>query len=116
MRDQLTLHVPVPASEPGQRMTRRGTKIRTDPLTEPCMAALSMPGLSYTDLGEANVSRFWTAPQEPCNDSKAEIRQVPLVLGKEKPRAGKRRNLGTFDTREAAQKHEREVQFFKRKK
>ena len=26
----------------------------------------------------------------------------------------KRRNLGTFDTRDAAQKHEREVQYFKR--
>ena len=30
------------------------------------------------------------------------------------PDTGKRRNLGTFDTREAAQKHEREVQDFKR--
>lgn len=30
------------------------------------------------------------------------------------PRTGKRRNLGTFDSREAAEKHEREVQYFKR--
>jgi hypothetical protein len=30
------------------------------------------------------------------------------------PRTGKRRNLGTFPTREAAEKHEREVQYFKR--
>ena len=29
-------------------------------------------------------------------------------------RTGKRRNLGTFPTREAADKHEREVQYFKR--
>jgi hypothetical protein len=28
---------------------------------------------------------------------------------------GKRKNLGTFDTREAAEKHERAVQYFKRK-
>jgi hypothetical protein len=28
---------------------------------------------------------------------------------------GKRRNLGTFDSLQAAQKHEREVQFFKRR-
>jgi hypothetical protein len=28
---------------------------------------------------------------------------------------GKRRNLGTFKTRAAAEKHERAVQFFKRK-
>ena len=27
---------------------------------------------------------------------------------------GKRRNLGTFDTKAAAQKHEREVQYFKK--
>jgi len=31
------------------------------------------------------------------------------------PKTGKRRNLGTFDTRAAAEKHERAVQYFKRK-
>jgi hypothetical protein len=30
------------------------------------------------------------------------------------PKTGKRRNLGTFKTREAAQKHEQAVQYFKR--
>jgi len=30
------------------------------------------------------------------------------------PRTNRRRNLGTFDTREAAEKHERAVQYFKR--
>ena len=30
------------------------------------------------------------------------------------PKSGKRRNLGTFDSREAALKHEREIQYFKR--
>jgi len=29
-------------------------------------------------------------------------------------KTGKRRNLGTFATREQAEKHEREVQYFKR--
>jgi hypothetical protein len=29
------------------------------------------------------------------------------------PKTGKRRNLGTFSTREAAERHERAVQFFK---
>lgn len=29
------------------------------------------------------------------------------------PKTGKRRNLGTFDTKEAAVKHEREIQYFK---
>ena len=30
------------------------------------------------------------------------------------PKTRKRRNLGTFGNKEAAQKHEREVQYFKR--
>ena len=30
------------------------------------------------------------------------------------PKTGKRRNLGTFKTREQAEQHEREVQYFKR--
>jgi hypothetical protein len=30
-------------------------------------------------------------------------------------KTGKRRNLGTFDTREQAEKHERQVQFFKKR-
>jgi hypothetical protein len=38
-----------------------------------------------------------------------------LYSEKKDPKTGKRRNLGTFDTRAAAQKHEREVEFFKRK-
>jgi hypothetical protein len=33
---------------------------------------------------------------------------------KKDPKTGKRRNLGTFKTKEAAQKHEREIQYFKR--
>ncbi|MCX8474253.1 MAG: hypothetical protein MT490_00520 [Sphingomonas sp.] len=37
-----------------------------------------------------------------------------LYSRKKDPDTGKRRNLGTFDTRAAAQKHEREVQYFKR--
>jgi hypothetical protein len=38
-----------------------------------------------------------------------------LYSRKKDPKTGKRKNLGTFDTRAAAQKHERAVQFFKRK-
>jgi hypothetical protein len=36
-----------------------------------------------------------------------------LYSRKKNPKTGKRRNLGTFKTRAAAQKHERAVQFFK---
>jgi hypothetical protein len=34
---------------------------------------------------------------------------------KKDPKTGRRRNLGTFPTRAAAEKHEREVEFFKRR-
>ena len=37
-----------------------------------------------------------------------------LYSKKKDPRTGKRRNLGTFGSRAAAEKHERAVQFFKR--
>ena len=37
-----------------------------------------------------------------------------LYSRKQDPKTGKRKNLGTFKTRAAAEKHEREVQYFKR--
>jgi hypothetical protein len=37
-----------------------------------------------------------------------------LYSRKPDPKTGKRRNLGTFGSRANAEKHEREVQFFKR--
>jgi len=36
-----------------------------------------------------------------------------LYSRKKNPSTGKRRNLGTFKTRQAAEKHERAVQYFK---
>jgi hypothetical protein len=47
------------------------------------------------------------------------IRKLPsgeyrLYSRKKNPKTGKRRNLGTFKTKAAAEKHEREVQYFKR--
>jgi hypothetical protein len=46
------------------------------------------------------------------------IRKLPsgryrLYSRKKNPKTGKRRNLGTFASRAAAQKHERAVQFYK---
>jgi len=40
--------------------------------------------------------------------------QYRLYSRKKDPRTGRRRNLGTFSSRPAAEKHEREVQYFKR--
>ena len=39
-----------------------------------------------------------------------------LYSRKKDAKTGKRKNLGTFSTREAAEKHEKEVQYFKRAK
>ena len=49
------------------------------------------------------------------------IRKLPsgefrLYSRKKDPLTGKRRNLGTFKTREKALEHERAVQYFKRHK
>jgi hypothetical protein len=38
-----------------------------------------------------------------------------LYSAKEDPKTGRRKNLGTFKTRPAAEKHERAVQYFKRR-
>jgi hypothetical protein len=37
-----------------------------------------------------------------------------LYSRKKDPKTGKRRNLGSFKSRKAAERHERAVQFFKR--
>ena len=41
--------------------------------------------------------------------------QYRLYSRKLDPKTGKRRNLGTFSTRAKAEKHERAVQYFKRR-
>jgi len=48
------------------------------------------------------------------------IRKLPsgqyrLYSRARSPKTGRRRNLGTFKTRKAAEAHERAVQFFKRR-
>ncbi|HWP57604.1 MAG TPA: hypothetical protein VNL14_06945 [Candidatus Acidoferrales bacterium] len=47
------------------------------------------------------------------------IRKLPSgkyrLYSRKKDRTGKRRNLGTFDTRAEAERHERAIQFFKRR-
>jgi hypothetical protein len=41
--------------------------------------------------------------------------QYRLYSRKLNPATGKRRNLGTFKSRAAAEQHEREIQFFKQR-
>jgi hypothetical protein len=46
---------------------------------------------------------------------KLESGEYRLYSRKKDPKTGKRRNLGTFRTRAEAERHERAVQFFKRR-
>jgi hypothetical protein len=41
--------------------------------------------------------------------------QYRLYSRKKNPKTGRRRNLGTFSNRAAAEKHEREVQYFNKR-
>jgi hypothetical protein len=49
-----------------------------------------------------------------CMIRKLKTGNYRLYSRKADPKTGKRRNLGTFGTRQAAEKRERAVQFFKR--
>lgn len=46
---------------------------------------------------------------------KLKSRGYRLYSRKKNPATGRAKNLGTFATREAAEKHEREVQYFKKR-
>jgi hypothetical protein len=52
--------------------------------------------------------------QEAVMIRKLKSGKYRLYSRKKDPKTGKRRNLGTFDSKTAAEKHEREVQYFKR--
>lgn len=53
-------------------------------------------------------------PREAVMIRKLKSGKYRLYSRKKDPKTGKRRNLGTFDSKQAAEKHEREVQYFKR--
>jgi len=55
-----------------------------------------------------------THPGGPRMIRKLKSGEYRLYSRKKNPKTGKRRNLGTFASREAAEKHERAVQYFKR--
>ena len=54
-------------------------------------------------------------PTRPDVIRKLKSGEYRLYSRKVDPRTGRRRNLGTFGSRAAAEKHERAVQFFKRR-
>ena len=60
-----------------------------------------------------------SSPTPSCSETmirKLKDGRYRLYSRKKDPKTGKRRNLGTFKTRAAAEKHEREIQFFKRRR
>jgi hypothetical protein len=66
-----------------------------------------------------NVSVFKTLAAGLRSKGEPVIRKLSsgkyrLYSRKKDPKTGKRRNLGTFNSKEAAKKHERAVQYFKR--
>ena len=65
-----------------------------------------------------NIGEPWLAEGIYGSKEAAMIRKLKsgeyrLYSRKVDPRTHKRKNLGTFKSREAAEKHEREVQYFK---
>jgi hypothetical protein len=52
--------------------------------------------------------------ESPLMIRKLKSGQYRLYSRKKDAKTGRRRNLGTFSTRAAAEKHERAVQYFKR--
>jgi hypothetical protein len=73
----------------------------------------------YSAHARRGVSSATAIRPPSCTLYAAMIRKLKsgeyrLYSRKPDPKTGKRRNLGTFKSRAAAEKHERAVQFFKR--
>ena len=69
--------------------------------------------LDYGFEGPARMSqRIW--PEEGTMIRKLASGEYRLYSRK-KGKGGKRKNLGTFKSRQAAERHERQVQFFKKR-
>jgi hypothetical protein len=65
-------------------------------------------------LIEVDGRLFAPAESEAVMIRKLKSGKYRLYSRKKDPKTGKRRNLGTFDSKAAAEKHERDVQYFKR--
>jgi hypothetical protein len=66
-----------------------------------------------TRLASNAAGTSWLT-EAPTMIRKLKSGEYRLYSKKKDPKTGKRRNLGTFANREAAEKHERDVQYFKR--
>lgn len=73
-----------------------------------------MEGSSFLCAQSVNRTNVLWDPGEKIMIRKLASGQYRLYSRKINPKTGKRRNLGTFRSRVAAEKHERDVQYFKR--
>jgi hypothetical protein len=76
-----------------------------------------MPNSTATDeplRARAVSGPDWKGSIETTVITKLKSGGYRLYSRQKNPKTGKRRNLGTFKTRQAAAKHERAVQYFKR--
>src|SRR5262245_31267851 len=75
------------------------------------------PGAHCSQVSEGlatiSIRRVWPS-RRTTMIRKMKSGEYRLYSQKPNPQTGKRRNLGTFATREEAQRHERAVQYFKR--
>ena len=72
----------------------------------------AIPRQFQTEPRTVSEDLIWA--QEVAMIRKLKSGEYRLYSRKVDPKTQKRRNLGTFKSREAAEKHEREVQYFKR--
>src|SRR5258705_301863 len=89
-----------------------------------CFATTSAPGMtpplvSTTTPASTEVEPARVRPRRLKGDEtmirKLSSGKYRLYSRKRDPKTGRRRNLGTFSSRPAAERHERAVQFFKRR-
>jgi hypothetical protein len=102
-------------------MTPQTKLIRKVPRSPRSMMAEPVPRLKRSGLERApGVDHVVGSHplQEGAAGREVMIRKLAsgyrIYSRKKNPKTGKRRNLGTFRTRKAAEKHEREIQYFKR--
>jgi hypothetical protein len=88
-----------------------GVRVRRRKLDAP----YPLPTLLARELQERPISEHYSVRGVTAMIRKLKGGQYRLYSKKVDPKTCKRKNLGTFATRAAAEKHERAVQYFKHK-